>query len=214
MYAGRIVAAGRTASGANAALYRVSSRSFPNRQAVDLGGRLAIVPREGHEGDVYKNPYIAYNCLRIAGAYAIATNGTQTDPVAEKIAAGIPPRDALVQSLLALDYEKDDYNTPRIAAVVPQHGDEAWLGIVRHDAMVVRAVPLSEGRAVWLSTYEGDDIDASDRSQNVGFDAGDATEAARFIVSGGEFAELTNPVTSAAALATSRGFELATYLVP
>ena len=77
MYAGRIVAVGRTPGGANAVLYRVSSRSFPNRKAVDLGGRLAIVPREGHEGDVQKNPYIAYACLRIAEAhgerFAIAT---------------------------------------------------------------------------------------------------------------------------------------------
>ena len=214
MYAGRIVAAGRTRSGANAALYRVSSRSFPNRQAVDLGGRLAIVPREGHEGDVYKNPYIAYNCLRIADTFAIATNGTQTDPVAEKIAAGTAPRDALVQALSTLDYEKDDYNTPRIAAVVPEAGDEAWLGIVRHDALLVRAVPLVAGRATWLSTYEGDEIQGPGGPQEFDFDAGDALEAARFVVTGGDFSKLTNPVTSAAALATARGFELATFQVP
>ena len=64
MYAGRIVAVGRTRSGANAGLYRVSSRSFPNRRVVELGGRLAVLPREGHEGDVHKNPYIAYNASR------------------------------------------------------------------------------------------------------------------------------------------------------
>ena len=85
MYVGRIVAVGRTPEGANAALYRVSSRSFPNRKAVDLGGKLAIVPREGHEGDVQKNPYIAYNCLRVANGWAIATNGSHTDPIVEKV---------------------------------------------------------------------------------------------------------------------------------
>ena len=46
------------------------------------------------------------------------------------------------------------------------------------------------------------------------WDADDALEAARFVVAGGEFSKLTNPVTSAAALATTRGFELATYQVP
>jgi IMP cyclohydrolase len=131
MYVGRIVAVGRTAQGANAALYRVSSRSFPNRQAVDLGGKLAVVPREGHEADVQKNPYIAYNCLRIASGWAIATNGSQTDPIAEKVESGVPLRDALASCLLALDYEKDDYDTPRIAAAVPLEGDRGWLATVR-----------------------------------------------------------------------------------
>ena len=92
MYVGRIVAVGRTRAGANAALYRVSSRSFPNRMAVEVDGRLAIVPRPGHEGDLHKNPYIAYNAVRIAGEFAVATNGSQTDPIAEKISLGVPPR--------------------------------------------------------------------------------------------------------------------------
>ena len=43
MYVGRIVAVGRTRAGANAALYRVSSRSFPNRRIVEAGGHLAVV---------------------------------------------------------------------------------------------------------------------------------------------------------------------------
>ena len=71
MYAGRIVAVGRTPEGANAALYRVSSRSFPNRQAVDLGGKLAIVPREGHEGDVQKNQIGSLVTSKLPGMIAI-----------------------------------------------------------------------------------------------------------------------------------------------
>lgn len=58
MYVGRIVAVGKTQVGANAVLYRVSSRSFPNRRIVERGGVLAVVPREGSEGDLLKNPYI------------------------------------------------------------------------------------------------------------------------------------------------------------
>ena len=208
MYAGRIVAVGRTRSGANAGLYRVSSRSFPNRRVVELGGRLAVLPREGHEGDVHKNPYIAYNCLRIAGSWCVLTNGSQTDPIAEKIEAGMAPRDALAACLLVLDYEKDDYRTPRIAGVVPLEGDQAWLAIVRHDALVVKAVPLEAGRARWISTYEGDDVRDGQRLE---LDAHDASAAARCAVDGPGFAELTNPVTSAAALAVGRHFELGTY---
>jgi IMP cyclohydrolase len=210
MYVGRIVAVGRTRAGANAALYRVSSRSFPNRMAVSVDGRLSIVPRPGHEGDLHKNPYIAYNALRIAGELAVATNGSHTDPIAEKLAMGVPPRDALASSLLALDYEKDSLNTPRIAGIVAREGDVAWLGIVRHDALVVKAVPLTAGHACYIATYEHDDVR---ESQLVEFDAADASAAARYAVDGAGFAALEKPVTSAAALASGRGFALGTFVV-
>jgi IMP cyclohydrolase len=210
MYVGRIAAVARTRSGSNSALYRVSSRSFPNRTAVDNGGRLAVVPREGHEGDVQKNPYIAYNCLRVAGEWAIATNGSHTDPIAEKIELGLPPRDALASCLLAMDYEKDQYGTPRIAALVPVHGDRGWLATVRADALVVKQVPLEAGRAWYVATYEHADI--ADE-QVVDFDAPDAAGAARAIIDGPGFAQLDRPVTSAAALSTGAGFELATFTV-
>ena len=210
MYVGRIVAVGRSQAGANAGLYRVSSRSFPNRQAVELNGRLAIIPREGHEGDVHKNPYIAYNCLRVAGDWAVVGNGSHTDPIAEKIESGMPVRDALVGTLLALDYEKDDYSTPRIAGVVPRSGDAAWLGVVRRDALVVRSVALESGRACWIATYEGDDIRPE---QACPFDADNAAGAARAIVDGPGFDALEKPVTSAAALVSGPRFELATHIV-
>ena len=210
MYVGRIVAVGRTKAGANAALYRVSSRSFPNRRAVEVEGRLAVVPRPGHEGDLHKNPYIAYNCVRVAGELCVATNGSQTDPIAEKLALGVPPRDALASVLLALDFEKDSLSTPRIAGIVPRDGDVGWLAIVRHDALVVKAVPLEAGRAWYISTYEHDDVR---ESQRVDFDAADAEACARFAVDGGRFAELEKPVTAGAALASSRGFRLGTFLV-
>ena len=210
MYVGRIVAVGRSEAGRNAVMYRVSSRSFPNRQAVDNDGTLAIVPRPGAEADLQKSPYIAYNALRLAGEWAVATNGSHTDPIVEKIAAGLPPRDALVLCLSAMDYEHDDLDTPRIAAVVPRTGDVAWLAIVRADALVVKAVGLAAGRARYLATYEANDIDEAFSSD---FDAASGEEAAAFVVSGGAFADLERPVTSAAALATDGGFSLGTYVV-
>jgi IMP cyclohydrolase len=210
MYIGRIVAVGRSRRGANAGLYRVSSRSFPNRKAVELSGHLAIVPREGHEADLQKNPYIAYNCLRVAGDWAIISNGSQTDPIAEKIEAGMPVRDALAAVLSVLDYEKDQYNTPRIAGAVPLAGDTAWLAIVRHDALIVKAVALEAGQARYLATYEANDVAESQSSE---FDASDAAAAARFAVDGGAFAGFEHPVTSAAALVEGSRFALATWIV-
>lgn len=210
MYVGRIVAVGRTRGGANVALYRVSSRSFPNRWAIEQQGRVSIVPREGHERDVQTNPYIAYHCLRIARDWAIVANGSHTDPIAEKIEAGTPVRDALSASLLTLDYEKDAYQTPRIAGAVPLSGDIAWLGIVRHDALVVKAVPLEAGRARWLATYEANDVRDE---QHADFDAADARAAAVFALAGGQFGTLTDPITSAAAVVSGPRFALACHSV-
>jgi IMP cyclohydrolase len=205
VYVGRIVAVGKTSAGANAVMYRVSSRSFPNRTAIERAGKLVIIPRPGHEVDLVKNPYISYTCLCSAGSWAVASNGSQTDAIAEKIAAGVPARDALVTVLLALDYERDEYATPRIAAAVPLEGESAWLAIVRRDALVAREVQLERGRARYLATYGADDI----REENTApFDAQDALSAARTILSGPGFRELERPVVAAIALAQPCGFAL------
>jgi IMP cyclohydrolase len=208
MYVGRIVAVGRNRAGNNAIMYRVSSRSFPNRQAIDNNG--AIVPRPGFEADIHKNPYIAYNALRLAGGWAIATNGSHTDPITEQVNRGMTVREAMAYSLATLDYEKDDLSTPRIAAAVPRHGDAGWLAIVRHDALVVKEIPLVAGKATYIATYEADDVRDSQVSD---FDAPTAAAAASFVVSGGAFADLEKPVASVAALTNDAGFALGTFIV-
>ncbi|WP_299236007.1 IMP cyclohydrolase [Natronomonas sp.] len=144
MYVGRfiVVAPDRAA-------YRVSSRSFPNRKVIERDGALTVVPTAtAPETD---NPYISYNCLRTTddGESAVIGNGTHVDPIAEKLELGYPPRDALAESLLALDYEKDDYDTPRIAGVV---GDESYIATVRRDALLVEAV----AEPTLVATYEAD----------------------------------------------------------
>jgi len=206
MYAGRIVAVGRTRKGQLAALYRVSSRSFPNREAQIKENAVVIVPKKGAEGDVFKSPYIAYNCLRIAGRTAVATNGSQTDPIAEKVAAGMPPRDAFALSLLALDYEKDSYNTPRIAAAVIADGDAGYLGVVREDGLDVCRLKLEPGECFFVSTYETNRVSRAQRGE---FDAADAREGAEFILRGGVFAEMTNAVTGVCAIEKDGRFEIA-----
>jgi len=207
MYVGRIVAVGRTLSGRAAALYRVSSRSFPNRMAKIIGQSVAILPKPGHEKMVLESPYVSYNCVRFAGTFCIAANGSQTDPITEKIASGMHPRDALTSVLLAMDYEKDSYKTPRIAAVVSVGGETAFLGIARHDALIVKELTIRPGEAFWVSTYETNEVTDAQRTD---FDAADAAAGAKFAVSGGRFAEMTNAVTAVCALETAGRFELAT----
>ena len=208
MYIGRIVAVGQTPDGRVCAGYRVSSRSFPNRTAVVAADKVSIVPKAGHESDVLKNPYIAYNCVRIVrdGKIAVATNGSQTDPIAEKIAMGMPIRDALAFCSLAMDFEKDQYNTPRVSAVVDAAAGEGYLATVREDGLEVRRMPLAPGKFFYVATYEENSISAQ---QGGSFDAANASALCGFLLGGGLFAERTNPVTAVSTVWDGTKFDLA-----
>lgn len=207
MYIGRIVSVAQTPSGRLCAMYRVSSRSFPNRTARIGENKVSIVPKEGFETDVHRNPYIAYNCIRVMcdGQVAVVTNGSQTDPIAEKIALGLPPRDALAWSSLALDFEKDDYNTPRVSAVVDKRDGSGWLAIVRHDGLEVRKMPLAPGKFFYVATYEEHFIQ---EAQGGNHSCETAEEACHFILGEDVFARRTNPVTAVTAVANETGFDL------
>ncbi len=196
MYTGRILSTGMNTDGKPFIAYRVSSRSFPNRKCLKYENRAAIVPIEGFEKDIYKNAYIAYNSIRIVDDIAIVSNGSQTDVIADKIAIGMNIRDALAYSLLTMDYEKDDYNTPRIAAVAKSTGNEdesgCYIGIVNDKKILVEEVPY--GKAAFISTY------GSQVPDLVEFEAKDSTSAAKFIFDEGTFANYEKPVTSCAAV--------------
>lgn len=194
MYLGRILAVGSNEEGSFVA-YRVSSRSFPNRMTKSFPESVAVVPKEGFEQDIYKSPYIAYNCIRIVDDVAVVSNGSHTDVIAEKIASGMTIRDALALSLLTMDYEKDDFQTPRIAGASTMKG-ASYIGIVTADKVIVDKVP--EGEASYIATYE------HTYPQKVGFEAANSSEAAAFIMDKGKFSEFTNPVTSAAAFGSEK----------
>ena len=210
MYVGRIVAVGKAKNGRNAAMYRVSSRSFPNRTARVDGSDAWIVPRAGFEEDVYKNPYISYRCVRVVGDVAIASNGSHTDPIADKIGLGLPIRDAMASTLLTMDYEKDDYDTPRIVVAVQAGAEVGFLGIVRRDGLHVKEMPIQAGECYYLATYEIADVSPNQKET---LDVQSAAEAAKYVVEYGAFADLEKPITSAAALETDGGFEVATHTV-
>ncbi|WP_311170260.1 IMP cyclohydrolase [Halobellus ordinarius] len=144
--------------------YRVSSRSFPNRQIVAREGTLTVAPTpDAPEND---NPYVSYNCVREGGDGVVVGNGSHVDPIAEKLDLGYPARDALAEALLALDYEKDDYDTPRVAGVV---GEESFVGIVRRDAILVEAVD----EPTLVATYEENEPTAIDFAGSAAADPDD-----------------------------------------
>jgi len=160
MYIGRFVVVGP-----DVAAYRVSSRSFPNRRVVEREDALTVAPTpDAPETD---NPYVSYNCYREAEGHAVVGNGSHVDPITEKLGLGYPARDAVAESLLALDYEKDDYDTPRIAGVLTPDGD-AFVGTVRKDALLVEQVD----EPTLVATYEKDSLEP------IGFEADAAGEAA------------------------------------
>jgi IMP cyclohydrolase len=188
MYVGRFVVVG---PGIGA--YRVSSRSFPNRQVTERDGTLTVGPTpDAPETD---NPYVAYNCTRVADGHAVLGNGSHVDPITEKLAMGYPARDALATALLSLDYEKDDYDTPRVAGVVAP--DTATIGVVRKDALLVHEVD----EPTIVATYEKNSPEPYE------LDATDATAAAREVYD----ADLEHPVCAAAATVDADGVELARW---
>lgn len=189
MYLGRIISIGSSKDGVYAS-YRVSSRSFPNRKSVVNNQKVAIIPTQGSEDDIYKNPYISYNCIDIIDDICVVTNGSHTDIIAGKIREGMNMKDAVALSLLTMDYEKDDYNTPRIGGAINTKG-EGYIGIVTHEAIEVKKV--NPGESFYVSTYE------HNTPREVDYTATNAKEATEFIFNGGIFSEFTHPVTSCAA---------------
>ncbi len=195
MYVGRFVVVSPEVGA-----YRVSSRSFPNRHAIERDGMVTVGPTaDAEETD---NPYISYNCLRLTDRGAVVGNGSHVDPVAEKLALGYPARDALAESLLALDFEKDDYDTPRIAGIVGVTDDptttaepSGYIGTVRRDAVLVEEV----SEPTLVATYE------RDSPEPFKLDTTEAHAAAREVYDH----EFDHAVCAAGVSVTAEGFEMA-----
>ncbi|MFP8890885.1 IMP cyclohydrolase [Natrialbaceae archaeon A-CW2] len=191
MYIGRFVVVGP-----DVGAYRVSSRSFPNRRITAREDALTVGPTE--DAPETDNPYVAYNCLRVVdtptGETVAFGNGSHVDPIAEKLELGYPARDALATALLALDFEKDDYDTPRIAATIDDDG-EALIATVRRDALLVETVD----EPTLVATYEKATPEPFD------FDASSADAAASEALE----SEFEHAVCAAGVVRTNDGFETA-----
>ena len=188
MYVGRIVVVGKTDRPFVA--YRVSSRSFPNRVARITDAGVAIQPLDPE--DMKKNPYIAYNCIRVCENGVVVSNGSHTDPILDQLRSGTAPDVAIQKVLTDMGYEKDDFNTPRIAGVVTD--SYGFIGTVRADAVEVSSFGLVENTCRVICTYEMDRVD----SKGYPFVAATAPDAARYVVDGGIFKDLELPICAAA----------------
>ncbi len=170
------------------------------------GNTIAVVPDEGFESDAAKNPYIAYNCLHVAGKYAVVGNGTHVDPISQRLETGMQMRDALLTVLHDMDFEHDDLRTPRIAGAVDIESRRCSLGIVRHDALVVQEFSLDHGEAFYVATYEHNYPGREFHDGN--FDVTSADEACDYILGEGIFRELQCPISAACAIETEKYFAL------
>jgi IMP cyclohydrolase len=203
VYCGRVVAVGLSPDRKPFVGYRISSRSFPNREIQLEPHGARAVPRPGFEDDLKKNPFISYRCLRELPGAVLAANGSQLDPIAVKVERGMPVKDAITLGLLACDYEGDAYDTPRLVGAVDQGAGH--LGIVTRDTLEVVRFSLTPGFCRLVATNELNRAFGEDYP----FAAGTAEEAARYLVQGGIFGEMTHSVATIAWL----GGETATVTV-
>ncbi|ASJ02909.1 IMP cyclohydrolase [Thermococcus profundus] len=148
-YVGRTLGIGLN-MGKPFAFYLLCSRSFPNRKAARKGNAAYIINQT--ETD---NPYVSYPVVRLTREYAVVTNGLHTDFIAQAL-EWERPRKALVHVLDALDYERDSYNTPRIAGIIQRGERRGWLGFAGREEFWVREIELEEGKAFLTATYNVD----------------------------------------------------------
>lgn len=156
-YPGRVIIVARTAAGIVTA-YAATGRSEASRQRrirLTDDGDLLVEPTVGDASD----PLRHYRAVRRVPGHFVLGNGSQVDPVADRIAAGAVPSVALED----LEYEPDPpIFTPRITAVVADD-DRIWLGAAHRgsserasaDTIVTRAGELGVGEGLLLSTYRG-----------------------------------------------------------
>ena len=147
VYRGRYIAIGKLTN--PTALYRVSSRSFPNRR-IDLAGATAqVVPTE--KAALSDNPFISYRCYaQTVPDTVIVSNGSQIDQVVSKLRRGCPMKDALILSLAVNDFEDDGHATPRIIGAI--QGNTGYVGSVGARHVGVYAFDLAEGVFFEVST--------------------------------------------------------------
>jgi IMP cyclohydrolase len=125
--------------------------------------------------------------------------------------SGMSVRDSLALSLTTMDYEKDDYNTPRIAAVTHLENSTAFLATIRKDALIVREFKLEPGTAFFVATYGKDTPEEANTDRN--FDIAGPLDGCRHILGRGVFSDFEKPVTAACVFSGENGFELAVKTV-
>ncbi|HEY9291254.1 MAG TPA: IMP cyclohydrolase, partial [Microlunatus sp.] len=156
-YPGRVVIVARTPAGL-ACAYAATGRSEASRQRrirLTDDGDLLVEPTVGDAHD----PLRHYRAVRRTSGHFVFSNGSQTDPVADRLESGAPASVALED----LEYEGDPpIFTPRITAVISDD-EQVWLGAAHRgsadrasaDTSVTRVGVLGVGDGLLLSTYRG-----------------------------------------------------------
>ena len=204
-YLGRIIALGKTEQDKLVGIYRVSSRSFPNREAIKEGNTVSIRLKKKYEKNS-NNPYISYDCLTILGEKVIISNGIHTDYIKQKILNNYKPKDALISILSAMDYEYDQLNTPRIAGIICLESKTFSLGIIRDDGLEVKSFSPQKGEIYYIATYKHNSI--SDKFKFSNFCVKNSTEACEYILNKNPFKKFSYPILSASAFQNGKSFEL------
>jgi IMP cyclohydrolase len=204
MYIGRIIAAGLDRAGAPALMYRISSRSYPNRRIL-LRSDGAEVASSTTESEA--SGYIYYDCARVSERYCIVSNGSQTPWIADKLERGMNPRDALAAALMLTDYERDELDTPRIAAVAMAGEAAVHFGSVARRDLCIWSPRLAAGEASFLATYEN--MHLPDPARRFQLPDLTAPSAAHLVMDGGPFAAMTGAVCALGAVVGRGGWDLA-----
>eukprot|EP01037_Dinobryon_pediforme_P016248 gene16248-16427_t len=209
MYVGRIVGVGRTSFGKLAAVYRVSSRSFPNRNAEKTGKSVRIVPRPGSSDAASDSPYISYEAIVWGERFAVVSNGSQTRPIFERLKAGNTPRDAISSVLMGLDREFDQYDTPRICGVIDMAANALWLGSITADSLVVIPITVSAGQLAFITTYNFPI--PSNLQVDPSFVPLTGSESCRHIVGNSVFADFEKPIFSTSIIVDNSNIDIAIF---
>ena len=198
-YLGRIIALGKSESGELVGMYRVSSRSFSQREAIRKNENLVSIELKKEYWNEHKDkPYITYNCLIGVKSKLILANGNHSDFIAQKINDNYSSKDALMSVLSLMDYEHDELNTPRIAGIICQESGTFSLGIIREDGLEVKTFTPKKGKVYYLATYEHNSI--NEKFQFPNFKLNTSTEACQYILNKGPFKQFTFPIIAVASL--------------
>jgi IMP cyclohydrolase len=206
MYLGRTLAIAKSINNEIYLFYRINSRSFQQRKVKSGDGVLSIIPSEFSPA-LYENPYVTYNCCRFNETICVLGNGSQVDPIFNKIQTGSKIRDAIALVLLGMDYEFDDYNTSRIVVVFDKTTSDGYLGVIREDGLEIKKINIDKSQVKTISTYQQNSI--SDDNGWDGFDSLNIDSACDYVFNGGNFSQHEFPVLAVIINCSSEGFKIA-----
>jgi len=194
-------------NGGIVAAYRLASRSFPNRKIEVEGDSAKVVPIPGYEGEVDKNPYISYTCLRVINKNSIlVANGTHLDQIYGRITSGASASNAIPHVLEEMGSEDDAYKTPRIAGFASP--TRLLLGVITEKGLIVKSFQAKKGMGYYVATYQ-----KTDPMKNLvkNLDARSADDVAKLVHGGSNFKHFSHVIATTAAFICDWKIEVSSF---